>query len=139
MTNMLRSRLARRVLTEQHIGLTEQHDGKASQANSRFIGTIDTQLAPDTIAQDCVQLLSTGPTAGPVLVETLGPSSTIAYIPDHLTFMFFELIKNSLRATAEHHPGVAASSLPPVRVSIAHSQEEVVVRISDHGQRLAHA
>ena len=43
------------------------------------------------------------------------------YIPAHLYYCMFELIKNSLRAVAEHH-GVH-NAMPPIKVSIAPEPE----------------
>lgn len=67
-------------------------------------------------------------------VEFLGRIDlTFAYIPSHLYYVLFELLKNSMRATAEYHKH--ASSLPDVRVVIADGEEneDVVIRISDLG------
>jgi len=55
------------------------------------------------------------------------------YIPAHLYYCMFELIKNSLRAVAEHH-GVE-NAMPPIKVVIADGEnnEDVVIKISDEG------
>lgn len=66
-------------------------------------------------------------------VEFLGRVDlTFPYIPSHLYYILFELLKNSMRATVEEH-GVA--DMPEVRVVIAdgESNEDVVIRISDLG------
>jgi len=55
-----------------------------------------------------------------------------AYVPSHLYYCMFELLKNSLRAVVEFHNG---SALPPVKVIIADGEdnEDVVIKISDQG------
>lgn len=57
---------------------------------------------------------------------------TFPYIPSHLYYILFELLKNSMRATVEHH---GLSKIPDIRVVIAdgESNEDVVIRISDQG------
>mmetsp|Transcript_18072 Transcript_18072/g.46329 ORF Transcript_18072/g.46329 Transcript_18072/m.46329 type:complete len:303 (-) Transcript_18072:168-1076(-) len=62
---------------------------------------------------------------------------TFSYIPSHLYYIMFELLKNSLRAVAEHH-GVNAE-MPPVKVIIADGEtnEDVVIKISDEGGGIA--
>ena len=41
-------------------------------------------------------------------------SITFTYIPPHAYYIFFEILKNSMRATAEKHE--YADSLPPINV-----------------------
>jgi pyruvate dehydrogenase kinase 2/3/4 len=57
----------------------------------------------------------------------------------HLYYIFFELLKNSMRATCETHIDAAQDhdedSLPPVKVVVVDSasNEDIAIRISDHG------
>ena len=56
------------------------------------------------------------------------------YIPSHLGHVLFELLKNSFRATIEHHLHQGRSGpLPPVTIVIAGGNEDVAIRISDEG------
>ncbi|GBG29208.1 Pyruvate dehydrogenase acetyl-transferring kinase, mitochondrial [Hondaea fermentalgiana] len=67
-------------------------------------------------------------------VEFLGRVDlTFPYIPSHLYYVLFELLKNSMRAVAERR--VDDEDMPPVRVVIADGEEneDVVIRISDLG------
>jgi len=66
-------------------------------------------------------------------VEFLGRVDlTFPYIPSHLYYVLFELLKNSMRAVAEFHEGKV---LPDIRVVISDSEgnEDVVIKISDLG------
>ena len=50
---------------------------------------------------------------------------TFTYVPAHVYYVMFELLKNSMRATAEHHP----DDLPPVTVVFAEGQKDVCVKV----------
>ena len=67
-------------------------------------------------------------------VEFLGEKNlSFSYIPSHLYYILFEVIKNSLRATVEHHG--SESHCPPVKVVIGDGEqsEDVVIKVSDEG------
>ncbi|CAM9575680.1 unnamed protein product [Scytosiphon promiscuus] len=53
-------------------------------------------------------------------------------IPSHVHHILFEVLKNSLRATAMAHNDVA-DALPPVRVRISQGSRQVSVCVSDEG------
>jgi hypothetical protein len=50
------------------------------------------------------------------------------YIPTHLDYMLFELLKNAMRAVVECH---RQHALPPIHVAICKSASSVTLRISD--------
>lgn len=56
-----------------------------------------------------------------------------SYVPTHLHYIMLELLKNSMRATVEHH-GVDAD-YPPIKVVIADGSdnEDVIIKVSDEG------
>lgn len=56
----------------------------------------------------------------------------IVYVPSHLYHMLFELFKNSMRATMEHH-GADSSNIPPIEVTVVNGREDISVKISDLG------
>eukprot|EP00511_Aplanochytrium_stocchinoi_P006174 CAMPEP_0204833974 /NCGR_PEP_ID=MMETSP1346-20131115/18451_1 /ASSEMBLY_ACC=CAM_ASM_000771 /TAXON_ID=215587 /ORGANISM="Aplanochytrium stocchinoi, Strain GSBS06" /LENGTH=304 /DNA_ID=CAMNT_0051966941 /DNA_START=337 /DNA_END=1251 /DNA_ORIENTATION=+ len=70
-------------------------------------------------------------------VEMLGRIDlTMAYVPSHLYYILFELLKNSMRAVVEHHSHSGTiSTLPDIRVVIADGEdnEDVAIKISDLG------
>jgi len=57
---------------------------------------------------------------------------TFPYIPAHLYYPLFELLKNSMRAVVEFHQ---TDNLPPIRVIVADHEEneDVSLKISDEG------
>eukprot|EP00095_Tigriopus_kingsejongensis_P000220 snap_masked-scaffold55_size446313-processed-gene-1.5 protein:Tk00220 transcript:snap_masked-scaffold55_size446313-processed-gene-1.5-mRNA-1 annotation:"PREDICTED:" len=54
------------------------------------------------------------------------------YVPSHLYHILFELFKNALRATIEHH-GEDADEYPPVSVLVVQSHQDISIRLSDRG------
>merc|ERR1712227_1087227 len=53
------------------------------------------------------------------------------YIPSHLYHMFFEVFKNSMRATMEFHED--AETVPTIDVHIVRSSHDITIKISDQG------
>ena len=63
---------------------------------------------------------------------------TFAYVPSHLYYMLFELLKNSMRATCVTHMqenDMFDKELPDINIIIADGEEndDVVVKVSDEG------
>ena len=63
---------------------------------------------------------------------------TFAYVPSHLYYMLFELLKNSMRATCVTHMqenDMFDKELPDINIVIADGEEndDVVVKVSDEG------
>lgn len=56
---------------------------------------------------------------------------TMTYVPAHLYYMLFELMKNSLRAVVEFHAD--KTTLPPIKLLICKGREDVSFRLSDEG------
>merc|ERR1712232_362093 len=57
--------------------------------------------------------------------------STIAYVPAHMYYIVFELLKNSMRAVCEFHSKKA--KMPPIRIAIAQGDEDTCIKISYRG------
>ncbi|KAL4447906.1 hypothetical protein ABPG75_005125 [Micractinium tetrahymenae] len=137
--NMLRSRISRRVMAEQHINLTNQRPG--------YIGIVCTQLdladAVDFAASRCKQAFIEHYGSAPEVLVSGDTSLTIPYIPAHLDYMLYELLKNSARAVVERHSGTGRSSLtdplarraklPPIHVRLCGGEQDITIRLSDQG------
>lgn len=67
------------------------------------------------------------------------PDLVFGYVPGHLVHMLYETLKNSLRATIEHHsklnPGVPLEDIeyPPIKIIAAKGDEDITIKISDEG------
>ncbi|KAJ3166358.1 hypothetical protein HK101_011951, partial [Irineochytrium annulatum] len=143
MNEMLRSRIGRRVLAEQHITLSAVFDGREAHDNG-WIGIVNTKCR----ASDVVHLCST--LAGNLFRESnpdiiLQPPEVLidghkgayfTYIPDHIEYIVFELIRNSMRATLIAHGDRCAAGgapLPPIRVTVGRGDTAITFRVSDQG------
>lgn len=60
----------------------------------------------------------------------------IPYLPAHLDYMLYELLKNSMRATVERYRGATYRTrrrLPPIQARVCSGNTHLTVRISDQG------
>lgn len=121
------SRIGIRVLIGHHVSSHTPQPG--------WVGIICAQTSPLEVAQDAAR------NAADICRMTYGDPPEVEfhgrlnlrfkYIPSHLHHIFFELFKNSFRATIEAHKG--KGDPPPVRVVIAGGMEDVAIKVSDVG------
>ncbi|CAD6912413.1 unnamed protein product [Tilletia controversa] len=146
MERMLRSRISRRVLAEQHIALSDslddpfhfpESDGKG---RGTHIGIIYTHLSPASVVRKAAKLLQDVFRKENPDVERIPPVAMdgnldcqFSYIPEHLEYIIFELLKNAMRATLQRP--VSEWDDPPILVTIVEGppEEDLVIRISDSG------
>lgn len=158
MERMLRSRISRRVLAEQHIALSEALDDPFHFFNepSRDHSTADTEH--DDAVGDHVGIIYTRLSVASVVnkgiklltqmfanvqgvekeripkVEVDGDlKARFAYIPEHLEYIVFELLKNAIRATIRKHAGEEDAGVVRVTIVEGPPEEDLIIRISDAG------
>jgi pyruvate dehydrogenase kinase 2/3/4 len=145
MTTLLRSRISRRVIAEQHLALTETfhspwHFPNATKSivapEDDFVGEIFLKCNAKEIVEQCAatarDLMSKafGPTVAiPEVVVKGHLNTTFPYIPSHIEYMIGELLRNSMQAVIEQ-PG---SQCPPIEVLICEAAQHVIIRVSDQG------
>ena len=131
---MIRSRIARRVLAEQHIALTTQYHDHVEHGpiagSEHYIGIINRSLSPYKSIKSLESLLPrvTGITTH---IEIDGKNATnvkFAFIEDHIQFICFELIKNSVLAAIKEGRMEHARK---VNVTISETGYLIGVRVSD--------
>ncbi|KAF8165319.1 branched-chain alpha-ketoacid dehydrogenase [Crassisporium funariophilum] len=144
MRRMLVSRISRRVLAEHHIALSESFSGCGKETDGDpHVGIIFTGLNIKRSVERCAKLLSESPIWQTDPYDEGKPhrrpevrleghlDTAFAYIREHLEYIIFELLKNSMRATHLKHQG--EPSLPPIQVTIVAGEHDVGIRISDQG------
>jgi len=147
MHRMLVSRISRRVLAEHHIALSRyfstRQDGKRTPENR--VGVIHLRLPVKDSIEKCARFLrkraydaeqdqiegASADAPWPEVIIEGHLDVTFSYIPAHLEYVVFELLKNSLRATRLKHTSL--HHLPPIRATVVAGENEVTIRISDQG------
>ncbi|KAJ3116031.1 hypothetical protein HDU96_010569 [Phlyctochytrium bullatum] len=151
---MLRSRIGRRVLAEQHITLSAVFDGREAQEDG-WIGIVNTRCRADEVVERCASLaarlfvqshqgLPADRRCDPPAVTLDGHASALfTYIPDHIEYIVFEILRNSMRFTYEHNFEAAQREaraknqsnvvLPLIRVTVGASESGITFRVSDQG------
>lgn len=145
MTTLLRSRISRRVIAEQHLALTETFHSPWHFPNAKkstiapedeFVGEIFLRCNAKEIVEQCAT------TARDLMSKAYGPKvkipevvikghldTTFPYIPSHIEYMIGELLRNSMQAVIEH----PREPTPPIEVLICEAAQHVIIRISDQG------
>jgi len=136
--SMLRSRISRRVVAEQHLGL--------GQPRSGYVGIVCTELSladsVDLAAQRCRQVCMETYGIAPDVVTSGDRDLSMAYIPHHVDYMLYEVLKNAARAVVEHHyhhqykhhhHEPQQQLLPSISVRICGGEDDVTIRVSDQG------
>lgn len=148
MNVILRSRISRRVIAEQHLSLTETFNSPyfspgATLSESDFIGEVFIKCIAKDVISRCAKAVTqlarstNGPQVQVPEVKIDGHlKASFPYILSHLEYIVGELLRNSVQAVIDHHqqqPDHASSPPPPIEVTICEAQESVIIRISDRG------
>ncbi|XP_066921441.1 pyruvate dehydrogenase (acetyl-transferring) kinase isozyme 2, mitochondrial-like isoform X1 [Clytia hemisphaerica] len=131
------NRIGIRLLMTNHIALF----GKHPPSSGKFIGVFEPNCRIKKVLEDAVA------GASDLCARTYFDSPMVkinehgvregedeviaAYVPSHLHFMLFELLKNAMRATVEKHE--AKDEIPDINIDIVKGNEDLTIRISDLG------
>ena len=110
MNEMLRSRISRRVLAEQHIRLSMDSASGILEVkeNQGWIGIVNTKCHAERTVIRCAQMAGQSIKGAygvepPVILVDGHVNACFTYIPDHIEYIIYELLKNSMRFTMEFH------------------------------------
>ena len=147
MTTLLKSRISRRVICEQHLALTETfhspwHFPDATEQtidNADSVGEIFLRCNGKEIVEKCAASTSAvmraayGSDCAIPDIEIVGePDATFPYIQSHLEYIIGELLRNSMQALAERKRRAGVKP-PPIQVLICETPQHVMFRFSDEG------
>ncbi|KAI9342852.1 branched-chain alpha-ketoacid dehydrogenase, partial [Obelidium mucronatum] len=154
LNEMLRSRIGRRVLAEQHIALSDTYEQSLATKDG-WIGIVNTRCKAAEVVERVSVLAkrwfrdtySNRGVEPPEVIIDGHAHAVFTYIPDHIEYILFELFKNSMRFTLETHgPEIdesaaktATSHLPAILVTVGSSRNDITFRISDQGGGFAHS
>ncbi|KAK1539676.1 uncharacterized protein CCOS01_00990 [Colletotrichum costaricense] len=157
MNTVLRSRISRRVIAEQHLALTETYHSPwfspgAKLSESEFIGEVFIKCIAKDVIERCtraVQSLARSTYGHDVQVPEIKVEghleSSFPYILSHLEYIIGELLRNSVQAVIERRQrsnkdnnnnkakDADNNPPPPIEVTICEAQQHVIIRISDQG------
>ncbi|XP_053215508.1 pyruvate dehydrogenase (acetyl-transferring) kinase isozyme 1, mitochondrial isoform X2 [Podarcis raffonei] len=134
------SRISIRMLLNQHT-LLFGGKVKVNPAHPKHIGSIDPKCNVVEVIKDGYEnaktLCDLYYMNSPELVleernvKSPGQPMQVVYVPSHLYYMVFELFKNAMRATMEHHAD--RDIYPPIHVHITLGNEDLTVKMCDRG------
>ncbi|KAG2230863.1 hypothetical protein INT48_003026 [Thamnidium elegans] len=154
LNRMLRSRISRRILAEQHLALTEacEHDwDKQSGFGDGYVGIIFVHCSARNLVTRAKSLVyqhihryhgdkesSEGLPAPDIEVKILEQNNSnnekneilFAYVPEQLEYILYELLDNAVRFTMKKHPD---GNYPPIQVTVSANDSDVYFRVSDQG------
>lgn len=143
---MLRARISRRTIAEQHLALTETFnspwhfpDATVRTDDAEFVGEVFLKCNAKEvvercgkIAQDLARQTGGSDLAVPDIVVRGHLDATFPYIIGHLEYIIGELLRNSIQAIVERHQGSNVQP-PPIEVLICEAPQHVIIRLSDRG------
>ncbi|KCV67818.1 hypothetical protein H696_05550 [Fonticula alba] len=142
------ARIGIRFLIGQHIALSRPESLPAAHGGPgggrRFVGMIMPHMRVSEIIDQAISDAQNICEAhfdlftAPPIVLSCDPDLTLTYVPSHLHYMIFEILKNSLRAVVERHGGpepwrLTSDQFPPITITVVRGQEDVTIRVSDQG------
>ncbi|VVT53625.1 uncharacterized protein SAPINGB_P003668 [Magnusiomyces paraingens] len=145
MSSILRSRISRRVIAEQHLALSSAFATPAANTSHAddpsYIGAVFLQCSAKEAVQSCgsraselIQDLYPNALMPEIIIEG-SEDARFPYMQSHLDYILGELLRNSIEATVKNHEG--KKSPPPIVVSISNTHESVLIRVSDQGGGIA--
>lgn len=146
MTTLLRSRISRRVIAQQHLALTDTFHSPWHFPNAKniiegpedLVGEVLLHCNAKEIVEKCANTITalmqtTYGHARLPEVRLLGHlGASFPYIPSILEYIIGELLRNSIQATVEQRRR-SESPPPPIEVTICEADHHVIIRISDQG------
>lgn len=147
MNTILKSRISRRVIAEQHLSLTETYNSPyfspgAKLSESDFIGEVFIKCNAKNVISNCASAIrkiarvTNGPDVKLPEVKIEGHLETsFPFILSHLEYIIGELLRNSVQAVIDRHQehGHPEDEPPPIEVTIAEAPHHATIRISDRG------
>ncbi|EFQ28004.1 uncharacterized protein GLRG_03148 [Colletotrichum graminicola M1.001] len=149
MNTILRSRISRRVIAEQHLALTETYHSPwfspgAKLSESEFIGEVFIKCVAKDVIERCtraVQSLARSTYGQDVELPEIKVEghleASFPFILSHLEYIIGELLRNSVQAVVEGRQQQQGKNkdakVPPIEVTICEAQQHVIIRISDQG------
>ncbi|CAK7272282.1 putative protein kinase YGL059W [Sporothrix epigloea] len=163
MNTILRARISRRVIAEQHLALTETFNaswyspGAPLPEGHEFIGEVFLKCQARDVIDRCAKAVCSlarsayGPDVQLPDIRLTGHlNTTFPYILSHLEYIVGELLRNAVQATVERHQRRQQEDLgrcsanglppppPPIEITLCEAAQHVIIRVSDQGGGVPH-
>ncbi len=154
MSIMLRSRISRRVIAEEHLSLTRVFTTAPMEKRDKdYIGEVFMLCSTNDIIKRCSEIakrsiikqfpniIKNGSLIPEIIIEG-DINTTFYYMPSHLQFIIGEILRNCYEATVtnffKEYPEIINSNStklkpPPIIITICNSNTDVLIRFSDQG------
>ncbi|PYI29755.1 pyruvate dehydrogenase kinase [Aspergillus indologenus CBS 114.80] len=146
MNTLLRARISRRVIAEQHLALTETFNSPwhfpgsqdRSDLNADYVGEVFLKCNAKEVVERCGKLAqdmmrqTSGSDKIPEITVQGHLAATFPYMLSHLEYIIGELLRNSIQAVSEKYRG-RPETPPPIEVLICEAPQHVIMRVSDQG------
>lgn len=140
---MLRARISRRVIAEQHLALSDTYNSPwhipQTSSEHDFVGEVLLRCHAKEVIERCgkvaQEICRSTEGAGPIVPEIKVQGHTTAtfpYVLSHLEYIIGELLRNSIQAVMEKHTDPTRPP-PPIEVLVCEAAQQVIIRISDQG------
>ncbi|KAB5575493.1 branched-chain alpha-ketoacid dehydrogenase [Coniochaeta sp. 2T2.1] len=147
MNTILRSRISRRVIAEQHLALTETFHADwfspgAKLSDSEFIGEVFLKCVAKDVVERCGQAIheiarqAYGEDVALPKIKIDGHlEANFPFILSHLEYIIGELLRNSVQGAVERYQRLPEDkrpkTLPDIEVTICEAPQNVTIRVSD--------
>ena len=147
MNIILRSRISRRVIAEQHVALTEAFGAQRNlgstetslEANSDVSGQVLLKCHARQVLEYCGVITKHVAKQAYALeyqipeIKVIGDlEAMFPYVIGHLEYIIGELLRNSMQAVVERYRDRRGTP-PPIEVLVCETPQHVIFRISDRG------
>ncbi|KAJ5104667.1 hypothetical protein NUU61_002014 [Penicillium alfredii] len=146
MNTLLRARISRRVIAEQHLALTDTFNSPwhfpdandRTDMNADFVGEVFLKCKAKEVVERCGKVAqdlmrqTSDSTQIPAITVQGHLEATFPYILSHLEYIVGELLRNSVQAVIEKYHN-SSQPPPPIDVLICETPQHVIMRISDQG------
>ena len=138
MSRILRLRILRRLIVEEHLSLSAIYENEPyARKSADYIGEIFDECNAAYHLKYVTDLIKTTIDYPIDLLPDLeidgDTTTTFPFIVPHLHYMLGEIVRNSLQATVRTHGHGTPLKLPPIKVSIINGTKDIIIRISDQG------
>lgn len=146
MSSMIKSRVSRRVIMNQHISMSKSFSESQYSPTDEmtkppdYIGDSFQYCSPHSHIRTSYDLIirfmqSVYPTLPMPELILAGDDVKFQFLTNHLDYIITEILRNSLKATIENfiQNNNGNQKPPPVTVEITSSKEEIAFRFSDQG------